>query len=74
MCGRLDIVSHPLTQLVSKQLGLDFHVQTNRDLRPTQQVEVVGSFNDKPQQFSTHWGIQPDWAKRILINAQAETV
>lgn len=74
MCGRLDIVSHPLIDLVSEQFGFEFHAQTNRDLRPTQQVEVIGSVNELPQQVTTHWGIQPDWAKRILINAQSESV
>lgn len=75
MCGRLDIIDHPLTQIVSKQLQIDFHIQTNRDLRPTQRVDVVvGSNGGQLQQQLTHWGIQPQWAKRVLINAQAESV
>lgn len=74
MCGRLDIVDPPLAQLVSKQFGFDFHTETNRDLRPTQPVEVLARPDNVTQQLSTHWGIQPSWSKRILINAQSETV
>lgn len=74
MCGRLDVKDHPLSTFVSEQLGLDFHVASNRDLRPTQEVQVIGSEHDHLYQFSAQWGIQPKWAKRILINAQAESV
>ncbi|WP_194756659.1 SOS response-associated peptidase [Aliidiomarina indica] len=74
MCGRLDVKDHPLSVLVSEQLGLDFQVSTNRDLRPTQQVKVIASNDGHLYSRSTEWGIQPAWAKRILINAQAESV
>ncbi|MGQ4277593.1 SOS response-associated peptidase [Pseudidiomarina sp. E22-M8] len=73
MCGRLDINDHQLTRFVSEQLGLDFHTRTNRDLRPTQQVEIV-AYEQELQQLSSTWGIQPQWAKRPLINAKTETV
>ncbi|MFC0445511.1 SOS response-associated peptidase [Pseudidiomarina halophila] len=73
MCGRLDIRDHQLMKFVSEQLGLNFTTQTNRDLRPTQQVEIV-RYDQELQQLSSTWGIQPQWAKRPLINAQAETV
>ncbi|MDN7135978.1 SOS response-associated peptidase [Pseudidiomarina terrestris] len=72
MCGRLDINDHQLTRFVSEQLGLNFTTQTNHDLRPTQQVEIV-AYEQELQQLSSSWGIQPQWAKRPLINAQAET-
>ncbi|RUO59219.1 SOS response-associated peptidase [Pseudidiomarina marina] len=76
MCGRLNVVTDPLCQLVTEQLGLKFHAPTNQDLRPTQQVEVITTTqrHDLLHQLSTEWGIQPSWANRILINAQAETV
>lgn len=74
MCGRLNIVDDPLCRLVTEQLGLAFHAATNQDLRPTQEVQVVSAAGAEMQQLTTHWGIQPNWAKRLLINAQAETV
>lgn len=74
MCGRLNVIDDPLAQIVSDQLGIRFSVQTNRDLRPTQLVETVGCGPQGLQQQPTVWGIQPPWAKRLLINAQAETV
>ena len=58
MCGRLNVVDDPLSRFVSEQLGLDFRVTTNRDLRPTQDVQVVwaaGGFF--LAEFTTRWGI-----------------
>ncbi|MCC5880984.1 MAG: SOS response-associated peptidase [Idiomarina sp.] len=74
MCGRLDVIANPLCEEVWDQLGLDFTTSTNRDLRPTQRVDVVGMRDHQLHQITTEWGIQPGWAKRIIINAQSETV
>jgi len=75
MCGRINVIEDPLARVVSEILGIHFAVKTNTDLRPTQAVEVVAESGDRHlQQMSTTWGIQPQWAKRLLTNAQAETV
>ncbi len=75
MCGRLNVVSDPLCQLVTEHLGFKFDAPTNRDLRPTQAIEAIALDEQQSlQQITTSWGIQPAWAKRLLINAQAETV
>jgi len=74
MCGRLDIMSLPLSKKVSDTLNIQFLAADNRDLRPTQTVSTITSIDDSLQQLDTSWGIKPNWAKKLLINAQAESV
>lgn len=74
MCGRLNVIDDPLCKIVCEKLGINFKTSTNTDLRPTQDVATVGVQNGELKQLNLPWGIQPSWAKRIIINAQAETV
>ncbi|TNC80502.1 MAG: DUF159 family protein [Oleiphilus sp.] len=84
MCGRLNVKDDPLSRIVSEALGVPFQAEDNSDLRPTQMVSTLASEPDVSDQASRHksritqldlpWGIKPNWAKRILINAQAESV
>lgn len=74
MCGRLDVDGEAINQVVSRDLGLPFRASSNRDLRPTQTVSTISWVNGKLQQLDTSWGIKPQWADRIIINAKAESV
>lgn len=74
MCGRLNVIDDPLSRIVCEKLGIHFRAETNTDLRPTQPVSTVGMKNGQLMQLDLPWGIKPEWAKRIIINAQAETV
>lgn len=74
MCGRLNVIDNPLCRIVCEQLGINFKISTNTDLRPTQDVSTVGIQHNELVQLDLTWGIKPSWAKRIIINAQAETV
>jgi len=74
MCGRLDIQTTKISIPVSELIGFEFTPVENRDLRPTQQVSTVTSLDNQIQQLNTSWGIKPSWSKKLLINAQAETV
>ncbi|MDV6249849.1 SOS response-associated peptidase [Vibrio sp. EA2] len=74
MCGRLNVINEPLCGIVSEQLGISFKADTNKDLRPTQIVSTVGAVHGELQQLDLPWGIQPDWADSLIINAKAETV
>lgn len=74
MCGRLNVMDDPLCEVVCEQLGMEFSTESNTDLRPTEQVACVGWSHSQLQQCNLAWGIKPDWAKRLIINAQAETV
>ena len=73
MCGRINVYGEPLSKAVSSVLQIDFQASTNNDLRPTQTVSTV-AFNNGLQQLDTTWGIKPSWSKKLLINAQSETV
>lgn len=74
MCGRFNIIDDPLTKLTSELLGLEFSTTSNSNVCPSQQVASVGLVEGSPAQINAAWGIQPDWANRLIINAQAETV
>ena len=74
MCGRLNVTDDPLVQQICDFLGIDFSTTTNIDLRPTQQASTIIMQNGNIQQLNSSWGIKPEWSKKILINAQAETV
>jgi len=74
MCGRLDIQTTKISISVSELIGLEFTPVENRDLRPTQKVSTITSIDNRIQQLDTSWGIKPSWSKKLLINAQAETV
>jgi len=67
-------MSSPLSKKVSDNLNIQFLTADNRDLRPTQIVSTVTSIDNRLQQLDTSWGIKPNWAKKLLINAQAESV
>jgi len=67
-------MSLPLSKNVSNNLNIQFLAADNRDLRPTQTVSTITSINNHLQQLDTSWGIKPNWAKKLLINAQAESV
>ncbi|MAZ89508.1 MAG: DUF159 family protein [Cellvibrionaceae bacterium] len=74
MCGRLNVTDSSLSQWVSETLGVDFNTTTNTDLRPTDNVDVLVAEDNDIGVCKTRWGIKPDWSKRVIINAQGETV
>ncbi|WP_047049752.1 SOS response-associated peptidase [Vibrio mexicanus] len=74
MCGRLNIIDDPLSHMINNLLGIEFSTQTNPDLRPSETVEVIAGQHGELLTQPLKWGIQPEWAKRIIINAQSETV
>jgi len=74
VCGRLNVTDSPLSQWVSATLGVDFKATSNTDLRPTDSVDVLIAADNEIEVCRTRWGIKPDWSKRVIINAQGETV
>lgn len=74
MCGRLNVVDDPLAKVVSEQLGITFQPETNLDLRPSERVSSIIQTGGELAQINLNWGIKPHWSKRLIINAQAETV
>ena len=74
MCGRLDIVEDPILKWVESELNVKIQLKTNRDLRPTQHITALHPKDHQISGQAYQWGIKPDWSKRPIINAQAETV
>lgn len=74
MCGRMNVINDPLCQIVSEAVGIKFWTESNNDLCPSQNTSTISLINGNYQQLDTSWGIQPSWSKRLLINAQSETV
>jgi len=74
MCGRMNVVADPLTSMVSNMLGINFSAVTNTNLCPSENVSTIIKPTNSFSQINASWGIQPSWSKRLLINAQSETV
>ncbi|WP_234497850.1 SOS response-associated peptidase [Vibrio maritimus] len=75
MCGRLNIIDDPFSQYVSEQLGLEFSTSQKTELFPSEQIDcIVSSTEQKLFTLPLSWGIKPSWSKRLIINAQAESV
>lgn len=74
MCGRIYVINDPLCQRVNQQLALEFFAASNANLSPGQVVSTVTCDGSGYRQLDALWGIKPGWAKRLIINAQAETV
>jgi putative SOS response-associated peptidase YedK len=74
------------SKVISEFFGCDFNAPSNNNLSPGQSVATLirrDSNNDSKsrsidepifKQLDATWGIQPSWSKRLLINAQSETV
>ncbi|WP_144213098.1 SOS response-associated peptidase [Shewanella donghaensis] len=80
MCGRIEVLFDRMKATLDNLFDIPLSIQTNLDLRPTDQITAITS---SAETLSPHcsiktvpalWGIQPAWSKKIIINAQAETV
>lgn len=74
MCGRLSIIDYPLCKIVSETAGISFNSASNDNLCPSETVSTIVQSHEQLTQVNMQWGIQPSWSKRLLINAQSETV
>jgi putative SOS response-associated peptidase YedK len=59
---------------VSELFNTHYSVEANADLRPSQSVATIVNNGSSFQQVNALWGIKPNWSKKLIINAQAETV
>lgn len=73
MCGRFS-VNKSLTPMVSELFNTHFVVETNTNASPSQSIATITGNSSKYQQVNALWGIKPKWSKKLIINAQAETV
>lgn len=73
MCGRFS-VNKTITPIVCELFNMDFSVESNANLSPSQSVSTIIRGNTNYQQVDVLWGIKPNWSKKLIINAQSETV
>lgn len=72
MCGRFS-VKDSMNKVVSDLFNVHFEAKTNTDLCPSQTVSAIIK-KEQFNQVNVSWGIKPSWSKKLLINAQSETV
>ena len=73
MCGRFS-VNKAISPIVSELFNTHFHAETNVNLSPSQSVATLVNGNSNYHQVNALWGIKPSWSKKLIINAQSETV
>jgi putative SOS response-associated peptidase YedK len=74
MCGRFNVIDYPITQSIMELLGIQFDISTNDNVCPSELVSTLTLQGNQLTQVNANWGIKPDWAKKLIINAQAETI
>jgi len=73
MCGRFS-VNKGISPIVSELFNTHFHAETNANIAPSQSVATLVNSNSTYHQVNALWGIKPSWSKKLIINAQSETV
>ena len=73
MCGRFSI-NKAITPIVSELFNTPFIAESNFNLSPSQSVSTIVKNNSSYSQVNALWGIKPNWSKKLIINAQSETV
>lgn len=79
MCGRLNVTSAPISQLLMSLVGLEYPGADNLNLAPTETVQVLrAGSNGEPQLVPMRWWLTPSWAKEVstrysMFNAKSET-
>ena len=79
MCGRFNVTSDPLSQLLMDLVGMTHTGPDNFNLAPTETVEVLRIGPDgEPQLVPMRWWLTPFWTKELstkysMFNAKSET-
>jgi len=73
MCGRFS-VNKAISPIVSELFNMHFNAEINANLSPSQSVSTLVNSNSIYHQVNALWGIKPSWSKKLIINAQSETV
>ena len=80
MCGRFNIISDPLTQLLMEITGMKFIVNTQLNTAPTEQTPILMKTDEGAWDLrSMRWWLAPSWAKEpstkyAMFNARSETL
>ena len=79
MCGRLNVVSDPLSQFLMDVLGVEYDGEDNYNLAPMSRVPIlVQSEQKETEVLPMQWWLVPYWAntpstKYSMFNARSET-
>ncbi|XOV88861.1 MAG: SOS response-associated peptidase [Pseudomonadota bacterium] len=79
MCGRLNVISDPLGQLILEITGRGFVVETHMNLAPTEPVPVLVMEEGAWDLRQMRWWLTPFWSdgpgtKYSMFNARSETL
>ncbi len=81
MCGRFNVTSDPLAELLMSMLGQSLSGPDNYNVAPTMDVEVIRSCpsNKDLELISMRWWLTPYWSKQVstkysMFNAKSETI
>ena len=80
MCGRFNVSSSPLSDLLIELVGLEHPGPDNYNAAPTETVTVLRMGDDEqPELVPMRWWLTPYWAKEMsakysMFNAKSETV
>jgi len=74
MCGRFAYNKEQITPWAKELFKITLDYDSNIDIRPTNTVPSIIHSNNGFIQHNVSWGIKPSWSKKLLFNAQAETV
>ena len=79
MCGRLNVISDPLSQFLMDVLGVQYHGEDHYNLAPMSRVPIlIQSEQKETEVLPMQWWLVPYWAntpstKYSMFNARSET-
>lgn len=79
MCGRFNIISDPLTQLILEITGQTFPIETFYNIAPTETVQVLRRADGEWSLDPMRWWLVPWWSdgpsnRYSMFNAKSETL
>lgn len=80
MCGRFNVTSSPLSELLLELVGLPHPGPDNYNAAPTETIVVLRMNDDgRPELVAMRWWLTPFWSKSVttkysMFNAKSETV
>ena len=79
MCGRFNVVHHPMMRFLQEITGQNFSVETNLNVAPTEQTPVLVKADSFWDLRYMRWWLIPYWSKEpttkyATFNAKSETL
>ena len=79
MCGRFNVVQHPMMRFLQEITGQDFSVETSLNVAPTEQTPVLVKADSFWDLRYMRWWLIPYWSKEptskyAMFNAKSETL